>query len=312
MFILFSAVTYSQVAINSDGSPPHPSAMLDVKSFNKGMLTPRTSTTSRNAIPPVKGLLVYDTTLNSFYYHNGTSWNQLSAGGNNVWTQNGTNIYNNNTGNVGIGTTSPGYDLHIYKSNPSVGFYDVDDNFFSGYIQGDSSDLVINAYRKAYGTSASSGNLILQVGGSNGGPYSPLYYAGNVGIGAAEPTAKLHVNGNMLIGSGTPATGYSLSVNGKVIAEEVRVELDNSWPDYVFENNYELRSLPQVEKYIQKFGHLPGIPSATVVQKEGIALGDMNRRLLEKIEELTLYLIEQNKVLSELKQKVQTLETKQR
>ncbi len=71
------------VGINTDGSLPHPSAILDVKSFTKGILLPRTSTTSRNAIVnPAKGLILYDTTTSAFWFHNGTAWAQLSAGSN--------------------------------------------------------------------------------------------------------------------------------------------------------------------------------------------------------------------------------------
>ena len=109
----------------------------------------------------------------------------------------------------------------------------------------------------------------------------------NIGVGTTSPNAKLHVNTNMMIGAGTPTSGYALSVNGKVISEEVRVEAD-VWPDYVFENDYPLIPLSQLELFINTNKHLPNIPAANQVHREGIALGDMNKRLLEKIEELTL------------------------
>lgn len=118
----------------------------------------------------------------------------------------------------------------------------------------------------------------------------------------------VHPDGRLSVGTATPATGYMLSVNGKIISEEVRVELDVNWPDYVFKPGYKLPSLKQVENFIQKNHHLQGIPSAQQVKKEGIELGDMNKRLLEKVEELTLYLIQQSKEIDVLKNKVAVLE----
>lgn len=112
---------YSQaVAINDDASLPHPSAILDVKvaaSAKKGVLFPRMTSAQRSAIvSPAKGLLVYDSTSNAFWYHNGTAWQQISSGGPNFWTANGTHIYNNNTGFVGIGLSSPKAKLNVAKS----------------------------------------------------------------------------------------------------------------------------------------------------------------------------------------------------
>ena len=295
------------VAINNDGSLPHPSSMLDVKSANKGVLLPRTSTTTRNTIPPVKGLMVYDTTTNSFWFHNGSSWTELVAGGgSNIWGTNGTNIYNTNTGNIGVGTNSPSYDLHIYRNSPSIGLYDVANEVTSGSITGDSADLVIVAYRKNQLATNRAGNLILQVN-SAGLPF----VAGNVGIGTYSPAAKLHIASNVMIGSGSPAAGYLLSVNGKIMSEEVRVELDGDWPDYVFKNDYHLPSLSAIEKFIRLNHHLPNIPAAGKVAAEGFDLGDMNKRLLEKIEELTLYLIQLNKEVEGLKKDLKLLKAKQ-
>ena len=113
----------------------------------------------------------------------------------------------------------------------------------------------------------------------------------------------------MVIGtsSTTPATGYILSVNGKIMSEEVRVQMDANWPDYVFDNKYKLRPLKEVEQFITAKKHLPGIPSAKQVADEGLHLGDMQKRIMEKVEELTLYVIQLNKENQQLKQEVETL-----
>ncbi|MXV50375.1 hypothetical protein GS399_05270 [Pedobacter sp. HMF7647] len=105
-------------------------------------------------------------------------------------------------------------------------------------------------------------------------------------------------NGNVGIGTATPRE--KLSVNGRIRAQEVKVETAN-WPDYVFDPSHKLDGLAAVEKFIGKNGHLPGIPSAEVVEKDGIDLGDMNARLLKKIEELTLYLIQSSKDIDGMK-----------
>ncbi len=105
----------------------------------------------------------------------------------------------------------------------------------------------------------------------------------------------------LAIGTSAPKDGYSLSVNGKGVFTEVRVLEFANWPDYVFKADYQLKSLEEVNEFIKDNGHLPNIPSAKEVEKEGIALGDMNKNLLEKIEELTLYMIEMNKEVKQLK-----------
>src|SRR5882672_3782738 len=85
LILLFISPAFSQnVAINADGSPPNPNAMLDVQSSNKGMLIPRISTSARLAIPNTKGLLVYDTTTSAFWYNNGASWQALGGGGSGI------------------------------------------------------------------------------------------------------------------------------------------------------------------------------------------------------------------------------------
>ncbi len=96
--------------------------------------------------------------------------------------------------------------------------------------------------------------------------------------------------------------GYTLAVDGRVICEELRVRNSASWPDYVFEANYELPSLKTVQQHIQEKGHLPGIPSAAEVAAQGgMEVGEMQRLLLEKVEQLTLYSIEADQKNAQLR-----------
>jgi hypothetical protein len=110
------------------------------------------------------------------------------------------------------------------------------------------------------------------------------------------------VKGNGTVGIGTDNIGsFKLAVNGSIGAHEIRVTWQDPFPDYVFDSKYKLRSLNSLENYINQNKHLPGVPSAVEVEKKGgIDLGQMNTKLLEKIEELTLYIIEINKKVEKL------------
>jgi len=96
------------------------------------------------------------------------------------------------------------------------------------------------------------------------------------------------------IGIGTTQPDSKLTVNGNIHAEEVKVDLSIPGPDYVFKEGYDLKSLEEVQNYIKVHGHLPNIPSAQEMEENGIQLGEMNMKLLEKIEELTMYLMKEN------------------
>ncbi len=109
-----------------------------------------------------------------------------------------------------------------------------------------------------------------------------------------------------------PSCGKMLTVNGTILAKEIEVstELD-CWPDYVFEDEYPLRKLSDVESFIKTNKHLPDMPSAATVAKDGVKLAEMNKQLLQKVEELTLYLIEKDKEVKQLN-KARKEEHKQR
>ncbi|MXN92145.1 hypothetical protein GR160_13000 [Flavobacterium sp. Sd200] len=125
-----------------------------------------------------------------------------------------------------------------------------------------------------------------------------LKFNGKVGIGlgtAAFPTTGGSIN----------VAAYKLIVNGGILAKEVRVA--TTWADYVFEDNYKLPTLPEVEQYINENGHLPNVPSAKQIEEDGIEVGEMAKIQQEKIEELTLYAIQQQKQLEKQQKEIDEL-----
>lgn len=142
--------------------------------------------------------------------------------------------------------------------------------------------------------------------------------AGNVGYATSAPAGSLIVPGNVGIGTGNPDATAKLTVNGRIHAKEVIVDAAISatdlkvrpekWADDVFAPNHALPALSSVEASIRKDGHLPGIPSASDVAANGVSVGDMQAKLLAKIEELTLHQIEQEKRFVEQQQRIERLE----
>jgi hypothetical protein len=147
--------------------------------------------------------------------------------------------------------------------------------------------------------------LSLQPYGHTGGPWNfkardisgvafldVMYGTGNA----------MTINSNLNVGIGTTSPDEKLTVKGKIHAQEVRVDMAGSLvPDYVFAKEYRLKTLPEVEAYIKENKHLSEIPSAYDIEKNGLLLAEMNMSLLKKVEELTLYAIEQNKEIEVLK-----------
>ena len=212
----------------------------------------------------------------SSIYGDGDDFTILTYGGRDITFRPGSGnviFFPSSGGNVGIGTSSPGAKLDVngsvngteYITVSKGGSYRVGMNGqTNGYIIG-RNDNVENKFQIH----------------SNGNTW---FNGGNVGIGTTSPDAKLAVNGNIHV-------------------KEVKVDL-TGWPDYVFEKDHDLPTLEEVEKHIQEKGHLINIPSAKEVEENGIQLGEMNKLLLEKIEELTLYTLEQEKKLKAQNSKI--------
>ncbi|HEU4555606.1 MAG TPA: hypothetical protein VFS25_22360 [Chitinophaga sp.] len=138
-----------------------------------------------------------------------------------------------------------------------------------------------------------------------GASYWLAAYGGIKMFTKATPRLAITVDGN--VGIGTTAPQAKLAVNGDVFAKKIKVT-QTGWPDYVFSPDYKMRTLPELERYIKENQHLPEIPTAAAIQKDGHDLGEMNKKLLQKVEELTLYLIELKKENNEMKQRLEKLE----
>ncbi|WP_299484986.1 fibronectin type III domain-containing protein [uncultured Allomuricauda sp.] len=128
------------------------------------------------------------------------------------------------------------------------------------------------------------------------------YTSENANLNTVDWTVRdLFADQNVGIGT-TDTQGYRLAVAGNVIAEGVKVELQGNWPDFVFLKDFDLMKLDEVRRYIKENGHLPNIPSAEKVKENGIDLGVMDAKLLQKIEELTLYLLAQEAEMKKMKE----------
>jgi len=130
---------------------------------------------------------------------------------------------------------------------------------------------------------------------------------------AIVPVLITDGNGNIALNT-YDAKGYKLAVNGTAIATAITVKLNTNWPDYVFKKDYALPALSDVKTFVDQNQHLPEIPSEQDIAKDGQNVGEMNKLLLKKVEELTLYLIEKDRQdkelreqLGELKKQVQLL-----
>lgn len=120
---------------------------------------------------------------------------------------------------------------------------------------------------------------------------------------AAAPKMIINPAGNVGIGTTQP-NSFRLAVEGKIGARGVQVTMQSPWPDYVFRPEYRLMSLEELRTFIAANHHLPEMPTAAEVEKEGIDLGEMDAKLLKKIEELTLYVLELKKENEEIKERL--------
>ena len=365
---------------------PHTSALLEMASSTKGLLIPRMTTAQRTAIAgPASGLMVFDNTTSSLWTYTGASWTEVGNASPGFWTANNTHIYSSNSGNVGMGTTSPIEKLHIQSgkifvrdnrasNNPHIIFDIPAVDWKEGGIQWYRTGDTLAALN--YVANPNTPNYV-RISMQNKGTTPDLVVNtnGNTGLGTVNPQVKLHLlsrlatemvklegenpliqlkrrtslvnsifdtykdvgflqtsgdnlrigtnsdnnsgkfvirvnggdrmfvdpNGNVSIGTETVASGYRLTLAGKMMCEELKVQVQAAWPDYVFTDQYPLMPLKDLRSFITANGHLPNIPKADIIEKNGLEMGDMQSRMMEKIEELTLYILELQQQIDELK-----------
>lgn len=187
-------------------------------------------------------------------------------------------------GSLGVGTSSPSDKLTVYDGELTL---QTNNNAEDQGIlfQNSGASYTWRIYRSDAGSNKAD-----------------LKFASGLSTNYASLTNRMIIDkdGNVGIATSTVPAGYKLAVNGSVIAEEIRVQLSGNWPDYVFEDHYELPSLKELEAFIRANKHLPDIPGAKEIDEQGIIVGEMQAKLLEKIEELTLYMIELDKKVEKL------------
>ena len=202
-----------------------------------------------------------------------------------------------NNGNVGVGTTTP---FTKFQIGNIWTFHDGTNDKIIGrntYYNGN-NNVRINAAVASRIYFGVSGDIVLQTTGT--GAANSIINSWN--------TVVMKNDGNVGIGTTDPGN-FKLRVNGKINCTEVVVtasakgEEEEEWPDYVFAEDYTLRSLDEVATYIEENKRLPEIPSAAEVAENGVNLLEINRLLLKKVEELTLYILQQQKEIDELKKR---------
>jgi hypothetical protein len=264
----------------------------DVGNDDNGPYIIFSRTLANNEVPV--GIITFTQSKMQFAVSNrGYEFSDLS--GNSYLSMQPTTGYTNVHTRLGVSTNNPTAKFFINGIDDAATAMVINDNdpliqlqqtgVSKGYIQLDANDLVL-----ATNISNNTGKVVLRTN--------------NVDRLLVNP------DGRIIVGSPTgtsPAGSQMLKIRGGVQATDFTVTALAAWPDYVFADDYKLKSLEETEAFIKANKHLPNIPAAAVIEKEGFALGDMQKRMMEKIEELTLHLIEANKNIQHQQKEMEAL-----
>jgi hypothetical protein len=205
------------------------------------------------------------------------------------WLASAGNLYFTG-GNVGIGTSIPSTRLHVIQNGDMPGAIVATGTNPRLWVT-DNAHVTLQRQNTngtgSVGTLTNTSFSLL----SNNVERLTINRQGKVGIGTTLPDASV----------------FQLAVEGMVGAREVQVLAQTPWPDFVFRPGYRLRPLAEVATFVAKHQHLPDVPSEAEVKQNGLQLGQMNAKLLQKIEELTLYLLQQEKRLAQLEAELAAL-----
>ncbi|TAL58648.1 MAG: hypothetical protein EPN85_11085 [Bacteroidetes bacterium] len=236
-------------------------------------------------------------------------------------------IFISDAGNIGIGTTGPTNKLEVLGTGKFTGdLHMIADAFVTGSVgigtTTPSEKLQVNSgnvlIKGTNNFQADGDEAVLYLGDNNHFVKSVFGADGGLMFGTFQaPQAFILMQGNGSLGIGLSGMSqaqrtatlneYKLAVLGKVVAQEYVAKLSGAWPDYVFNKNYKLKDLEELEKFVKAENHLPGIPNAKEMEKNGVSLSEMSKLQMEKIEELTLYMIQVNKSVNQMNKEIENL-----
>lgn len=314
-FILFLIMAIS--AVNFSYAQDGNYINLTTQTFTKGVgatdysgwgTSPNSTLDPRPNSPDGRAFIMnshYGLTFTAHSLYGGIRFYNQSYPGGPLDPLNGANLAMSITdNNVGVGTATPLTKLHVYQNVADQAGLIIQGNT----IKADAvPHYVALTFDGDYGNATGNFSQIRSYSNLYSSWGSELaFFTTQWGV-ANKQVERLRIDKYGNVGIGTSSPQEALSVNGNIRSKQIKVETDN-WPDYVFKKDYQLPSLAEVKTYIDKNQRLPEVPSEQEIAKDGLNLGEMNKLLLKKVEELTLYMIEKDEEKKQQNEKLNSLQ----